>query len=423
MRAHRTTGAEGSVRTREDCYSWVDVGFFKRLFSADYRAAIAAEAAGDLDLAAERYALAGYHDAAARMHLARAERASSHSAEIDALRDALHWAPEDGEVRRPVLKALGTALLARARAEGVGTERDRDRVREAAYLLEDAEEWLMAGEAFESIQLDREAARAYRKGGLVERLELLLARDEAEHSRERQLRDRFADYHANLRGGDRASAREALQACLALAESKGEYRRLLDDLEGRLIAGGRVELRARRGNSVVVCARSPLLIGRDALCDLALRAGGISRRHTEISRGEGGFLMRDAGSRNGTLIGGLPVTGAIPLRERGVFALGEVYELEYEVGGATPDAVPLVVRVTRGLDLGTVLVAGDDGQALRLGQAAALPLAITFRDGRPFAVPDPPQPMSFNGEPVAHGAVQLIHGDQLVIAGTEIEVL
>ncbi|HTM19458.1 MAG TPA: hypothetical protein VL172_03090, partial [Kofleriaceae bacterium] len=101
------------------------MGFFKRLFSADYRAAVAAEAAGDLELAAERYALAGYHDAAARMHMARAERAASHAEKVTALRDALHWASEDGDLRRPAARTLGEALLARARAEGVATERDR----------------------------------------------------------------------------------------------------------------------------------------------------------------------------------------------------------------------------------------------------------------------------------------------------------
>jgi hypothetical protein len=321
-----------------------------------------------------------------------------------------------------VLKALGSALLARARAEGVGTERDRARVREAAYLLEDAEEWKAAGEAFESIDLDKEAARAYGKGGLVEQLEQVLARGEAEQGRERQLREYFADYNTHMRGGDRAGAREALARCVGLADNKGEYRRLLDDLEGRMIAGGVVEVRARRGHRVVVCARTPLLIGRDALCDLALRAGGISRRHAEISRQDDHFVLRDAGSRNGTLIGGLPVSGTVPLVDTGVFALGDVYELTYEVGADT-NVPPLVVRVTKGLDLGTIMVAGDDGQRLRLNEVAQVPLAITMRDGRPFAVADPARAMSFNGETLAQGAVQLIHGDQLTIDGTEIEVL
>ena len=45
------------------------MSFLRRMFSSDYRQAIAAEAAGNVDLAAERYGLAGenavlVHDAA-----------------------------------------------------------------------------------------------------------------------------------------------------------------------------------------------------------------------------------------------------------------------------------------------------------------------------------------------------------------------
>ena len=70
------------------------------MFSADYRAAVAAEAAGNVDLAAERYALAGENDGAVRMHLARAARAGNRLAEIGALRDAMRWAGEDPVLRR-----------------------------------------------------------------------------------------------------------------------------------------------------------------------------------------------------------------------------------------------------------------------------------------------------------------------------------
>src|SRR5262249_46482278 len=66
--------------------------FFRKVFSADYRAAVAAEAAGNVDLAAERYALAGEHAGAVRMHLARAARAPTRQAELGALRDAMRWA-------------------------------------------------------------------------------------------------------------------------------------------------------------------------------------------------------------------------------------------------------------------------------------------------------------------------------------------
>ncbi len=56
--------------------------FWKRMLSADYRAAVAAEAAGNVDAAAERYGLAGDRAGAVRMHVARAERASDRAAAI-----------------------------------------------------------------------------------------------------------------------------------------------------------------------------------------------------------------------------------------------------------------------------------------------------------------------------------------------------
>src|SRR4051812_50086324 len=72
----------------------------RRMFSADYRAAVAAEAAGDVELAAERYALAGEYAGAVRMHLARAARSPTRNGELGALRDALRWAGDDPALRR-----------------------------------------------------------------------------------------------------------------------------------------------------------------------------------------------------------------------------------------------------------------------------------------------------------------------------------
>jgi len=51
----------------------------RRLFSADHRAAVAAEAAGDVELA-RALSLAGDHAGAVRMHLSRAARARRGSA-------------------------------------------------------------------------------------------------------------------------------------------------------------------------------------------------------------------------------------------------------------------------------------------------------------------------------------------------------
>ena len=396
------------------------MGFFKRLFSADYRAAVAAEAAGDLELAAERYALAGQRAAAVRVHMARAERAGSRNEEIEALRDALHWATGEGEGRTKVCRVLGEALLARARAEGIGTERDRDRVREAARLLEEAGEFSAAGDAYESIGEDRLAARTYRSGGLVDKMESALSREDSRFNRERDLREAFADYELAVMGGDRDGAVTALRRCVDAADKKSEYRRLLDDLESRLITGGRAELQIRRGDRITAFAGHRMVIGRDPLCDLVLRSGGVSRRHAEIliadAVTERGFTLRDTGSRNGTLLGGMRVTGSVPLIGEGAFALGDECEIQFRSGDV------LLLRIDNGLDRGTLLIAGSENEPIPLVGETGIDVTVFFRDGRPILI-QPPQGLTLNGDRIAHGDVQLIHGDQLSISGVEVEVM
>ena len=101
------------------------VSFFRRVFSADYRAAVAAEAAGNVDLAAERYALAGEHDGAVRMHLARAARAPARG-RPRSRRCAMRCAGPamTPELRKQAAKALGRALW-----ESAQRRRHRDRAR------------------------------------------------------------------------------------------------------------------------------------------------------------------------------------------------------------------------------------------------------------------------------------------------------
>lgn len=399
------------------------MSFLKRLFSPDYRAAVAAEAAGNVELAAERYGLAGERAAAVRMHLARAQRAQERGAEIAALHDALHWAADDPELVRRASGALGKALYARATAEGVATARDRERVREAARLLAAGGEHQAAGEAYEQLGDYQAAAAAYSAGGHVDRVEAALAAEEEQHRRDRERKDAFADYETHLRVGRRDDARADLQRAIAAAgdgAEAGEYRRLLDRLEADLITGGRLQLRRRRGGAVVVCAAPVIAIGRDALCDLALRTGGVSRRHCEIEvAGSGGpFLLRDAGSRNGTAIGGMPIAGRVPLSGTGTFELGEDCKLDFETVGAP---AVLVVTVATGVDRGARVVAAADGDRIELAPVG-LGGDLVFADGRPWFGKGAARAVTCNGETIGAGRVQLIRGDLLVVDGEEIDV-
>lgn len=387
------------------------------MFSSDYRAAVAAEAAGNVDLAAERYALAGEHEGAVRMHLARAARAATRQAELAALRDALRWAGEDPELKQRASKALGRALWENAKAEGIATERDRQKVREAADYLVAGDDHASAGEALESIGDLAAASQAYSAGGLVERMEAALSKEDERYHQQREESDAFAGYETHMRVGRRDDARGELARAIAAADDKaGEYRRLLDQLDTALLTAGKVELKRRGKPAIVVCAAPRIVLGRDALCDLALRAGGVSRQHAEIEHGPEGFSLRDLDSRNGTSLAGLPLVGKVPLAGSGRFGLGDELSIDFEtLGGA------LILRVATGLDRGVALLAGTDGQRLDLAPVG-LGMDVVFQRGRPLLGRGACKDIRFNDEPLGDLRVQLIRGDRLLADGDEIDV-
>jgi hypothetical protein len=388
----------------------------RRMFSADYRAAVAAEAAGNVDLAAERYGLAGENAGAVRMHLARAARAGNRLAEIGALRDAMRWAGDDATLQKKAAAALGRALYEAARAEGVATERDRLKVREAAELLVTGDEHALAGEALESINDHLSAANAYSAGGLVERMEQALARDDETATKARDEKNAFAGYETAMAVGRRDDARAELVRAVAAAAHAGEYRRKLDQLDTALLTAARVELKRRGKPLIVACAAPKLVLGRDQLCDLTLRAGGVSRQHAEIERTDDHFTLRDLDSRNGTSLAGLPLAGRVPLVGSGRFGLGDECVLDFE---ATTDR--LILRAVNGLDRGVVLVAGVEGHRVELG-AASLGLDIVFQRGRPLLGRGTCKQVTFNDEPLGDVRVQLIRGDRIVADGDEIDI-
>ena len=392
------------------------MSFLRRMFSADYRTAVAAEAAGNVDLAAERYALAGELAGAVRMHLARAARAGNRTAELAALRDALRWAGEDPELVRQASRALGKALWEATKAEGIATERDRAKVREAAELLVAGDDHQLAGDALEAIGDHLAAANAYSAGGLVERMEGALAKDDATNNRAREEADAHAGYETAMRIGRRDEARTELVRAVAAATVAGEYRRLLDQLDTSLLTAGKVEVKRRGKPLIVACAAEKLVLGRDPLCDLTLRAGGVSRQHAEIERAGETFQLRDLDSRNGTSVRGLPLAGRVPLAGTGSFGLGDECTIDFEMVGSA-----LILRCTSGLDRGVALIAASDRQRIDL-TPLGLGLELVFQGGRPFLGRGTVKEVRFNDEPLGDVLVQLIRGDRLTADGEELDI-
>jgi tetratricopeptide (TPR) repeat protein len=397
--------------------------FFKRLFSADFRRAISAEAAGDYTEAARAYALAGETAKVAEMHLLRAARTPSSEARLQELRAAVRWADPEEPDGRTARRRVARALVTWARESGLVSDADKQVVREAAALFAEVGDHAGAGECHELIGDEMAAAEAYQRAGELEKLEAVLQREESRRKRSVRLGESFDEYRLQLAGGERDRALASLRDCIEAAPRDGDggdgdragYRRMLEALEPRLLTASKVTVRQGTVEILYVGA-FPLVLGREATCELALRDGGISRQHAEIALdGAGGFVLRDRGSKNGTRLGGVPIAegGALPLVGRGEIGLGEICVIAFD---AQPTLLDL--RVTRGLDRGLTVRASP--QPLAVADAADL----RFVDGRPRLSAREGQPLKLNGVRAGGPAgVQLIRADVVEIGAVRLEVV
>jgi predicted component of type VI protein secretion system len=135
----------------------------------------------------------------------------------------------------------------------------------------------------------------------------------------------------------------------------------------------RLVVRVPRGGASEVSdhtfTRKQILIGRSPECDLVLPGDEVrvSRQHIRIERREGGYLMFDLGSRNGTLLNNelIEKGSTHPLNERDIIKMGSV---EMEIDAIMLDDVP-----------------GDGGTKIRKSAAPSEDRAA----GQPGASADP----------------------------------
>src|SRR5262249_40043181 len=158
----------------------------------------------------------------------------------------------------------------------------------AAQLFADIGDHAASGECLEFVGDEFAAAESYQKGGDVERLETVLAREELRRKHDTRIHDDFEEYKLALAGGERDRALEAIRrgaeaplpAIMKSPTDRSEatrerasYQRLREELEARLVADGSVVIRAgavghTRERRYV--GSFPLVLGRDAACQLAL---------------------------------------------------------------------------------------------------------------------------------------------------------
>lgn len=77
------------------------------------------------------------------------------------------------------------------------------------------------------------------------------------------------------------------------------------------------------GGQRIVLAGAPVVLGRQADCDLVLQDDQASRRHAQVEPGPDGFVLVDLGSTNGTLLNGQPVDGPAALEPGDRIVVGD----------------------------------------------------------------------------------------------------
>lgn len=385
------------------------MSWLKRMFDGRHRRARAAEGAGQWRRAAALWAEAGELPRAAEALLHLASRGGSLEARLEAWHDALRFISDDAK-RDEVEAKMGLAVLEDARLRGATSAEEKRRLADAASRLERADHGSDAADAYAILGRTEDQARCLEAAGEIEKLEALLEKTGRKDERQGALRRLLSDHDMALKYGARLEARAALREASRVAPEDRSVAELLRRLEGRMPPPSRVCL-ALDGHRVSVVGRLPAVLGR-ADCDVPLRGTSVSRRHAEVALAAGKLVLRDLDSRNGTLVRGLPISGAIELSGATEVGLGDDVTL-----AVSPRGHSLTIDVKSGLDRGERVVLGEGD--LRVDGVRA---TIRFDKGWAVLAADPGVDLTLDGQTCAL-PVHLLAGDRLSVGGVEVEVV
>jgi hypothetical protein len=299
-----------------------------------------AELSGDLPRAIDLWAQANKPEEVARIMVLRGD------AEIDVRRRLQHYvqavatAPPDSLVHKQARVKKATFALALASDAHVSATTRRDLL-EAAKDLEDLGETDRAAEAYALLKDTEGQARALMQGGQVERLETLLSDEQSKANLERERKRDHAEVELLVLAGRR---REALDLAERLAKGSplgAPARQRVENLRTRRVAAGvcRILLSGRPVNLIV---DDEVVIGRTEGTVL-VRSSALSRRHLSIVRRAEAVVVLDLGSRNGTLLRGMHISGALPVGAGVELELGGVVKVKVVPSAIFGDAVDVEV--------------------------------------------------------------------------------
>ena len=387
------------------------MSWLKRLFGFTLRKARRAAARGEYERAALLYVEADEPAEAARVLMTFAQRSSDPGVRRSRLWDALHWAKRGTKERNEIGALIGLSILDQARGRASHNREQTAELERGLKQLEEAQRWADAAAGWELLGQSRQVARCLEQGGEIERLEEVLDAVQARTDDKREVREAFRAYEGAYKVGARVEAREILERLDRGDQTPSEVARTLREIRKEWIGTGEVRLRIADELFCFV-GRLPLTLGRTE-SDFVLRGTSVSRRHAEVDRRGEKWLVRDLGSRNGTLVEGIPIAAEAVMKGPSTIGLGDDVDVEVSLseGG-------LVLRVQRGLDKGMRCIAG--AEAIRLPGVGAI---LDFVEGVPrlSLAPKGPRTMSLN-DAVSTGPIELLKRDRVEIGGVVLVV-
>ena len=365
-----------------------------RLFShpGALRRAREAELRGELAEAAALFAQAGRLDEASRVMVLRGDGEAEPSARLKHYVQAAATAPE-GSARDRAKRKHATLILAMATEQGV-TPALRQDLLDAARELERVGEHGRAAEAFGRLGDVEGQARNLARAGEIDRLDALLVT-----AQERD-REALARRQAHQEVGSlAASGRRREAAALARTSLDDAVRDRGKGIEGRRVSGEVVCLTLRGGRMRLVLG-DEVVVGRTAT--LTVASAAVSREHLLVARRGPDVVVRDLGSRNGTLLRGLALAGEARIADGIELQLGKEVPLVVRPATELPGAVSIEIagdlylaplgparlgigawRLERGSD-GWVELATDDKPPAFAGALRLAP-RVTLLTGDAFA--------------------------------------
>jgi hypothetical protein len=181
---------------------------------------------------------------------------------------------------------------------------------------------------------------------------------------------------------------------------------MLDEKSAQLVTGSSFE--ARLGDtSFAVVGKPKVTFGREG--DVVVRGASVSREHCVMEWAGGEVSVRDNGSRNGTQLEGVSISGSVPLTTGHRVSLGT--DLTLEVKQA--DASCTLLEIERGMDRGRKIVLLKDAWSTPIGlvkfvatRARLEPVGAVQLLGQKVVVP-----------------ITLARGDRIERDGTTLEIV